>query len=504
MKGKDFLTEAIAVNMPDLEAVRTKCLNQAEMGAVQTKEGEKTRRKFRARKLFIPLIAAILLMSMSVTVLGTTVPGINDFIYNHISREMADWMARRNPEMNERLNRFPRHDDSGNPNDLTPPDITVPMPDPNDPNVQADPDGPPAQSAPPAADAPTGLRAIQVTDYSINLSWDAVSGATGYEIYYKTGALAYGSSSETTCILSHLRSATTYSFYIKAITSAGRSGASAIINVTTLAAITRPVPSAPTGLKVSDVGTNYVYFSWNAVAEAQYYETYVNGVYHGYYDADTTSGGIGYLEPGTQYSFYIKAKNSSGTSPASNTVTVTTLSSSVAPPSAPTGLNASNVTANSCTLSWDAVPGNVEYTVYKDGAVCAITGTNTYNVTGLSGGTTYSFHVKAMYITDGGGRSGSSPASNTVAITTVGTLAPPIGLVWTYRGPRGVDLYWTPSSSATSYEVYVDGVLYKTVTSNTCEVTGLSPGTAYSFYVKTKNSNGTSAPSTIITVTTSE
>lgn len=53
------------------------------------------RRKFRGKKLFASLVAAILIFSMSFVVLGATVPEVNDFIYNNISSNFAELLMDR-------------------------------------------------------------------------------------------------------------------------------------------------------------------------------------------------------------------------------------------------------------------------------------------------------------------------------------------------------------------------------------------------------------------------
>ncbi|NVO09815.1 MAG: DUF333 domain-containing protein [Bacteroidales bacterium] len=86
-------------------------------------------------------------------------------------------------------------------------------------------------------------------------------------------------------------------------------------------------------------------------------------------------------------------------------------------PTAPTNLASSNITSSGCSLSWTASTDNVAvtgYDVYKNGSFLANTTTTSYNVTGLTAATAYSFYVKAK---DAAGN--ASAASNTVNVTTL-------------------------------------------------------------------------------------
>ncbi|HRX69439.1 MAG TPA: GEVED domain-containing protein, partial [Tenuifilaceae bacterium] len=86
-------------------------------------------------------------------------------------------------------------------------------------------------------------------------------------------------------------------------------------------------------------------------------------------------------------------------------------------PTAPTNLAASSVTQTTLTLSWTASTDNVGvtgYDVYRNGSLLASTSGTSYNVSGLSAATTYSFYVKAKDVAGN-----VSTASNTVNATTL-------------------------------------------------------------------------------------
>lgn len=86
-------------------------------------------------------------------------------------------------------------------------------------------------------------------------------------------------------------------------------------------------------------------------------------------------------------------------------------------PTTPTNLEASNTTATTTDLSWNASTDNIAvsgYDIYQDGTLIAtVSGTN-YTVTGLSPLTSYNFYVVAK--DNGGNTSGNS---NTVTVETL-------------------------------------------------------------------------------------
>lgn len=144
-------------------------------------------------------------------------------------------------------------------------------------------------------------------------------------------------------------------------------------------------------------------------------------------------------------------------------------------PSTPTGLAASNTTATSTDLSWNASTDNIAvigYDVYQNGTFVATSSTTSFTVTGLSPSTSYSYYVIAK---DAAGN--QSGQSNTVNVTTAAVTACSGGVTsfpygesfesnfgaWTQA--TGDDLNWTrrsgtTPSSGTGPSSAVDGSFY--------------------------------------------
>jgi len=178
-------------------------------------------------------------------------------------------------------------------------------------------------------------------------------------------------------------------------------------------------------------------------------------------------------------------------------------------PTAPTSLAASSVAQTTLTLGWTASTDNVAvtgYDIYKNGSLLTTVSTTSYNVTGLTAATAYTFYVKAK---DAAGN--VSAASTTLSVTTTSatdTQAPtaPTNLAASSVAQTTLTLGWTASTDnvgVTGYDIYKNGTLLTTVTATTYNVTGLTAATAYTFYAKAKDAAGNvSAASTTINVTT--
>ncbi|WP_445013540.1 glycosyl hydrolase family 18 protein [Paenibacillus oleatilyticus] len=273
--------------------------------------------------------------------------------------------------------------------------------------------------------APANLSVSGKTSTTVSLSWGASTdnvGVTGYDVY-QGGALV-GNAATTSYTVSGLTPSTSYTFTVKAKDAAGNvSAASNAVTVTTDGAPTDTTPpTAPTGVSASNVTSTSVTLTWTASTDnvgVTGYDVYQGGVLVG--NAATTSYTVSGLTPSTSYTFTVKAKDAAGNvSAASNAVSVKTngTSNDTTPPTAPTGVSASNVTSSSVTLTWTASTDNVGvtgYDVYQGSTLVGSVATTSYTVTGLTASTSYTFTVKAK---DAAGN--VSAASNAVTVTTSG------------------------------------------------------------------------------------
>ncbi|MFJ4549220.1 chitinase [Streptomyces sp. NPDC088817] len=93
------------------------------------------------------------------------------------------------------------------------------------------PDGGGGDPAPTVPSAPGGLAVTGTTSSSVSLSWNAVSGATGYNVYRDGSKVT--AVSGTSATVTGLAAATSYSFQVTATNAAGESARSATVTGTT-------------------------------------------------------------------------------------------------------------------------------------------------------------------------------------------------------------------------------------------------------------------------------
>ncbi|MNX47274.1 Chitinase A1 precursor [compost metagenome] len=153
--------------------------------------------------------------------------------------------------------------------------------------------------------APTNLALTGNTTSSINFTWTAVAGATGYKIF-KDGDAAITTTAATGSF-SGLTAATNYTIRVLAYNASG-DGLSSSVQMAT-ASVPTMLP-APTGLTLTSNTTSSINFSWTAVAGAAGYKIFKNG--DAPISTTATSGSFSGLTAATNYTIRVLAYNAAG------------------------------------------------------------------------------------------------------------------------------------------------------------------------------------------------
>jgi chitodextrinase len=366
-----------------------------------------------------------------------------------------------------------------------------------------------------APTAPTGLTTSALTATGVTVSWTASTdnvAVTEYEVF--RNGTSVGKTASTSLAVTGLTSGVASAFTVQAADAAGnKSATSAPVSVTTLDNVP---PSIPAGLTSSNITTTSFRLTWTASTDNVAVKSY-NVYRNGSYVVTVTSPAYNFtgLTASTSYKVSVLATDTTNNkSVQSPQLTVQTLSSGAdtLAPTAPTGVNSSNVANTTLTLTWTASTDNVavtNYEVYRSTTLIGTSATTTFNVTGLVSSTAYSFTVRAL---DAAGN--KSTASTVHTVTTAAfvgpdTVAPsvPTNLTSSNITSSGFRVSWTASTDnagVTGYNVYRNGSFITSTTATTYNFTSLAANTTFNItvlaYDATKNRSAQSAPLAVKTL----
>jgi chitodextrinase len=249
-------------------------------------------------------------------------------------------------------------------------------------------------------------------------------------------------------------------------------------------------PGAPSALGASPVSGAQINLAWTAATDdvgvSGYRVERCQGASCSTFAQVATPTGTSYNDTGltdaTSYSYRVRATDAAGNLGAySNTASAATLDAT--PPTAPSNLSATPASQTQINLTWTAATDNVGVTGYRvercQGASCstfaqiATPSATSFNDTGLTAGTSYSYQVRAV-----------DAASNLGAFSSVAsatTLPPPpvapSGVSATPGNAQAV-LSWSAVAGASSYNVYTSPT--SPVTTGGTKTTVSTPGATLS------------------------
>lgn len=309
--------------------------------------------------------------------------------------------------------------------------------------------------------APGTLSATALAGRQVRLSWSySGSTATGFKIERTTDGVRYveianvGATSRSHDDLT-AASGTTQSYRVAAYNSAGLSGYSGVVTVTT-----PEVPRAPSALVAAGVPIGQIKLEWvdNASIESGFrIERSTNGAY--YYEiasvgANTQSHMDRTISPSTTYWYRVAADSSAGRSDYSNVAAITTPELA----QAPSALAATVVSSGQVDLAWvDNASNETGFRIERSTnganftAVASIGPESTAHVDRtVASDTTYHYRVAAYNV------SGMSGYSNQVTVRT--PVAPPqlpSEFSVTNNRKKTARIHFTPSpgAPAANYEL---------------------------------------------------
>ncbi|PYR28967.1 MAG: hypothetical protein DMF98_01310, partial [Acidobacteria bacterium] len=325
---------------------------------------------------------------------------------------------------------------------------------------------------------------------------------TGYRVY-RAGTLLATLGAVTAYQNTGLTPSTSYSYTVQALDAAGNASAqSASAGATTQVAPDTQAPSVPTGLTGTAVSATQINLTWNASTDnvaVTSYQVYLNDAMIA--NTPATSFQHTGLTAGTTYNYRVSAADavpnySAWTVPPVSVATPAAADTTA--PSTPTGLLASAVSSSQINLSWAASTDNVGvtgYRVYRAGTLLATLGVvTTYQNTGLTPSTTYSYTVQALDAAGNASAQSASASATTQAASDTTAPSVPGGLAAAAVSSSQINLSWSASTDnvgVTGYRVYRAGTLLATLGAVTAyQNTGLTPSTSYSYTVQALDAAG--------------
>ena len=256
-----------------------------------------------------------------------------------------------------------------------------------------------------------------------------------------------------------LAAGTSYSYRVRAVDAAANlSPYSGTATAGTPAPDTDP-PTSPSGLTATAVSATQINLNWNAstdnVGVTGYRVERCQGASCTTFAQIASPTATSYndtgLAAGSSYSYRVRAVDAAtNLSPYSGTATASTPAPDTDPPTSPSGLTATAVSATQINLNWNASTDNVGVTGYRvercQGASCttfaqiASPTATSYNDTGLAAGSSYSYRVRAV-----DAATNLSPYSGTA---TAGTQTGPTGLVAAFSFNEGAGITVGDSSGS--------------------------------------------------------
>ncbi|MCM3787418.1 Ig-like domain repeat protein [Domibacillus indicus] len=323
---------------------------------------------------------------------------------------------------------------------------------------------------------PSNLAAQMVTPDDVKLTWSAVYGATGYQVYeIKDGQLILLGKTTAASYSLNNKEEGSYRYVVSTLSADGESGPSAPLTLE----VVYPEMAAPVSLTRTIKNGNDVVLSWDASAYAEKYNVYQTSEDGGQTLVASTTERTYTVTNASEgnKTYAVSAINSLyGESPLSESVQAEVVHPVM---TAPAGFTYTVANGNDVIFKWNAVSYATNYKIYQivdgEAVLKSTSATTTATLTNVPAGD-YTYEIRAN-----SERFGESAESSKLSVTVGSvTMAPPGNFTFKIQNTNDVILTWGSVPNATGYKVYqiVDGekVLKSTVTGTAVTYTKVPAG----------------------------
>jgi hypothetical protein len=334
------------------------------------------------------------------------------------------------------------------------------------------------------APPPNVLRFEDVQQTQIKISWDAVNGATGYDI--EADGFIHDNDTSVSYLHTGLSPETTHTYRVRVRNAGGTGNWSGEFSCATL--MNRP--GVPENISFT-VQKTEITLSWDPVARAESYEVEVDGVIQ---DAGSNCSYTHYgLEPDSTHKYRIRAKNQGGAGEWSSYIEATTLPN---PPGPPQSVN-TEITKTTIKLIWEPVAKTDRYEIEVDGTIFDVGENTEYLHEGLVPLTTHKYRLRGI------NAGGTGEWSGYIYLTTHPYEPSVPGNVMATSDANSISLFWYMASFAYTYEIEVDGNIVDEVFSTNYKHENVTPGSRHTYRIRSKNISGVSDWTNPVTITAS-
>lgn len=368
-----------------------------------------------------------------------------------------------------------------------------------------------------APDAPTNVKASEITETSAKITWTASTDnikVAGYNIYVDDVQVNRDLVTGTEYTLTDLKAGSTYKVVVEAVDTSNNTQKSEAGTVKT---VDTTSPSVPSEVTVGNITHNSAEVTWQESTDnvgVTGYNIYLNNKLVNTSPVTELRCELTALEAETEYQVKVEALDEAGNTSVSDPTSFTT---KTAPdneaPTAPGGVAVSSITDNSAVVSWTASTDNVGvagYNIYlNDNKINALPVTELqFQLTGLAAETEYQVRIEAV---DGAGNTSSSGSISfaTEALQTSDNEAPtvPSGVAVSGITESTAVVSWTESTDnvgVAGYNIYLNDnkVNALPITELKFQLTGLTAETEYQVKVEALDEAGNSSISNPVSFVT--
>lgn len=320
---------------------------------------------------------------------------------------------------------------------------------------------------------PSKLHGI-ADDKSINLHWDAVSGAVAYDL--ELDGVISSNITDNSYLHNSLKSNSKHDYRVRAKNDNGDSEWSDKITIYT-------TPEVPQNL-TAEVQGNSIYVSWDKVSGATGYDIEVDGDILD--NALNTRFIHSQLNLNSEHTYRVRAKNENALGAWTEPIVFSTHAG------VPNNVRAS-ATSTEITITWDLVVGAVSYDIEVDGTTVHAGDDNIYLHKNLHPLSTHKYRVRAINAGGAGEWSGLVSATTTFGKSLHLRAVP---------HNTSIDLTWDKVEGATGYDILLDGEILNNGDSVSYKHAGLEPYSWHTYRVRAKYGDSLGEWSNPLTIST--